>query len=462
MAEETKVEEKVEEKTEATAAPAEETKAEEVKPNPLQRTIELTISRKELDARVAKALREKAKKAKFHGFRPGHAPAAMVRAAYGQEVQFDAINALVSAAFVEKVQEGKFHVSGYPDIAPTEGAPENEDTMSFTATFEVFPDVEVPDMKDASVTEYECELTDADVEKTLDVMRKQRATFEKADKAAADGDRVVVDFKGTLDGVAFEGCTAKDYAFALVGQGRMLPEFENAIRGMKAGETKTFNLTFPENYPAKDLAGKEVQFEVTLKEVDEEILPALDDKFAKDLGVTDGIDKLKADVKENLQREVTARLEARTKQSAMNALLSVAKFPVPHAAVEEQREALVHDAIENMKAQGINLPNDSIPANAMLDQAEQRVRLGLQISAIVEKEKITSTDDQIKALADNIAKSYEDPKEVVDWYLNNPQHKAELAAVVVENNVVAWVLKNAQVKKEPISFENLMGRGQQA
>ena len=460
MAEETKVEEKVEEKTEATAAPAEETKAEEVKPNPLQRTIELTISRKELDARVAKALREKAKKAKFHGFRPGHAPAAMVRAAYGQEVQFDAINALVSAAFVEKVQEGKFHVSGYPDIAPTEGAPENEDTMSFTATFEVFPDVEVPDMKDASVTEYECELTDADVEKTLDVMRKQRATFEKADKAAADGDRVVVDFKGTLDGVAFEGGTAKDYAFAL-GQGRMLPEFENAIRGMKAGETKTFNLTFPENYPAKDLAGKEVQFEVTLKEVDEEILPA-DDKFAKDLGVTDGIDKLKADVKENLQREVTARLEARTKQSAMNALLSVAKFPVPHAAVEEQREALVHDAIENMKAQGINLPNDSIPANAMLDQAEQRVRLGLQISAIVEKEKITSTDDQIKALADNIAKSYEDPKEVVDWYLNNPQHKAELAAVVVENNVVAWVLKNAQVKKEPISFENLMGRGQQA
>ena len=452
MAEETKVEEKVEEKTEATAAPAEETKAEEVKPNPLQRTIELTISRKELDARVAKALREKAKKAKFHGFRPGHAPAAMVRAAYGQEVQFDAINALVSAAFVEKVQEGKFHVSGYPDIAPTEGAPENEDTMSFTATFEVFPDVEVPDMKDASVTEYECELTDADVEKTLDVMRKQRATFEKADKAAADGDRVVVDFKGTLDGVAFEGGTAKDYAFAL-GQGRMLPEFENAIRGMKAGETKTFNLTFPENYPAKDLAGKEVQFEVTLKEVDEEILPALDDKFAKDLGVTDGIDKLKADVKENLQREVTARLEARTKQSAMNALLSVAKFPVPHAAV---------DAIENMKAQGINLPNDSIPANAMLDQAEQRVRLGLQISAIVEKEKITSTDDQIKALADNIAKSYEDPKEVVDWYLNNPQHKAELAAVVVENNVVAWVLKNAQVKKEPISFENLMGRGQQA
>ena len=159
MAEETKVEEKVEEKTEATAAPAEETKAEEVKPNPLQRTIELTISRKELDARVAKALREKAKKAKFHGFRPGHAPAAMVRAAYGQEIQFDAINTLVSAAFVEKVQEGKYHVSGYPDIAPTEGAPENEDTMSFTATFEVFPDVEVPDMKDASVTEYECELT---------------------------------------------------------------------------------------------------------------------------------------------------------------------------------------------------------------------------------------------------------------------------------------------------------------
>ena len=165
---------------------------------------------------------------------------------------------------------------------------------------------------------------------------------------------------------------------------------------------------------------------------------------------------MKNDVKDNLQREVEARLQARTKQSAMSALLSVSDFPLPHAAVEEQRQALIHDAVEKMKLQGIKLQPQDIPASAMLQEATQRVRLGLEISTLVEKENLQGTDEQVKALAENIAKSYEDPKEVVDWYINNPQHKAELAAVATENNVVDWVLKNAKVKNEKIPFENLM------
>lgn len=454
MAEETKVEETV---AETAAAPVAETK-EEVKPNPLERKIEILLPRKEVETLVAKGLRERAKKAKFHGFRPGHAPASMVAAAYGREVEYEVINKLAIDQYIKKVEEGKYQVSGMPDIAPTEGAPTDGENLSFTATFEVFPEVEVPDLKDSEVTEYECALSDENVAKTLEIMQKQRATYEKVDRPAADGDKVVIDFKGTLNGEAFQGGSATDYSFVL-GQGQMLPEFEGAIRGMSAGETKTFPLTFPENYGSAELAGKEVQFEVTCKEVDKEVLPELNDQFAEELGIKEGgVEKLKADVRENLQREVTARLEARTKQSAMNALLAAAKFPLPHAAVEEQRQALLKDTIEGMKARGIDIKPEMIPANAMLDQAEQRVRLGLQISAIVEKENITASDEQIKALAENIAKSYEDPKEVVEWYINNPQHKAELAAVVVENNVVAWVLKNAKAKKETISFENLMGQ----
>lgn len=445
---------KVEEKTVETAAPAEETKVE-VKPNPLERKIELVLSRKEVEAEVAKGLREKGKKAKFHGFRPGHAPAAMVAAAYGKEVEYNVINKLAIDQYLKKVAEGKFHVSGYPNITPSEEDGKG-DELKFTATFEVFPDVEVPSLKDVAVTEYECNLTDENVAKTLEIMQKQRATYEKVDRPAVATDRITLDFKGTLNGEAFQGGTAKDYVFIL-GSGTMLPEFDNAVVGMKPGETKTFNLTFPEQYGSSELAGKEVQFEITVNKVEAQHLPALDDAFAHELGI-DSIEKMKADVKENLEREVKARLEARTKQSAMNGLLSVATFPLPHSAVEEQRQTLVNETVENMRQRGLPIDVSKIPANAMLDQAEQRVRLGLQISAIVEKEKIVATDDEIKALAESIAKSYEDPKEVVKWYMNTPQHKSELAAVVVENNVVAWILKNAKVTKETVSFENLMGQ----
>ncbi|WP_289164050.1 trigger factor [uncultured Parasutterella sp.] len=449
MAEETKVEDKTVEAAEAAA----EVK-EEVKPNPLERKVEFLLDRKEVEKQVAKGLRERGKKARFHGFRPGKAPAAMVAAAYGREVEYDVINKLAIDEYIKKIEEGKYRVSGMPDIAPTEGAPADADKISFTATFEVFPEVTVPDVKDVEVTKYECELTDENVNKTIDVMRKQRATYNPTEKAAADTDEVTVDFKGTLDGEAFAGGTASDYKFIL-GAGRMLAEFENGIRGMKPGETKTFPVTFPENYPSKELAGKTVEFEATLKAVGEEVLPALDDEFAKSLQI-ESFEKMKNDVKDNLQREVEARLQARTKQSAMSALLSVSDFPLPHAAVEEQRQALIHDAVEKMKLQGIKLQPQDIPASAMLQEATQRVRLGLEISTLVEKENLQGTDEQVKALAENIAKSYEDPKEVVDWYINNPQHKAELAAVATENNVVDWVLKNAKVKNEKIPFENLM------
>lgn len=426
--------------------------------NPLLRTIEFSIQRKDVDAAVAKELRKAAKTAKFHGFRPGKAPFAMVEAAYGAEAQYRAINDLAIDAFVKLVEADKLQVVGTPDIAPSEkGA--DEEVMNFKATFEVFPEIEVPELKDVEVKQFECTLTEEDFNKTIDIMRKQRVSYEVADRAAADTDRITLNFKGTLDGVAFDGGTAEGYKFVL-GAGQMLGEFEEAVRGMKAGEEKTFPLTFPENYGAKELAGKQVQFEVKVTEVAAQVLPELNDAFAESLGITEGgIEKMKADIRENLEREVESRKEGRTKESAMDAILSAATFAVPTAMIEDERQKLVRQLMADMKARGMDV--EKFPINEptiMKDQAEKRVRLGLQINAIVEKEGLTASDEAIKALAENISKSFEDPKEVVDWYLNNPQRKAELAAVALENAVVAWVLSKAKVAKEEVSFDTLMNR----
>lgn len=426
--------------------------------NPLERTLEISISREVMEREVARGLREKGRKARFHGFRPGKAPAAMVAAAFGPEVEYDVINRMVSEEYAKKASDEKLDVAGGLNIVPNDKAPKDDDQLHFTAYFEVFPEVEVPSLKDVEVVQYECALKDENVEKTLEVMRKQRSTYEKVDRAAEDTDRVTVDFKGTLNGEAFKGGTAENYPFVL-GAGMMLPEFEKAVRGLKEGETKTFPLTFPEKYPSQELAGKEVSFEVTVKEVARNVLPELNDAFARSLGIMEGgVEKMKSDIRDNLQREVVARTEARTKQNVMDVLLSVAKFPVPHSTVENERQNMVRQALEDMRARGMKIDTSKIPDGVMQEEAERRVRLGLQMRAIIRKEDIKADDAQIKALAENIAKSYENPELVVEWYMNNPQRKSELESVAIENNVVDWVLKNAKVKKEPISFESLMGQ----
>ncbi|MBQ8829753.1 MAG: trigger factor [Burkholderiaceae bacterium] len=441
--------------TETVETKVEETKAEEVK-NPLLRTVEFSIPRKDVQAAIAKELRNYAKKAKFHGFRPGKAPFAMVQAAYGAEAEYKVINHMAIDAYVKKVEEEKLHVVGNPDIRPVEGGADAEE-LKFVAEFETYPEVNVPDLTEANVTEYECEVTEEDFNKTLDIMRKQRATYEKVERVAEDTDRITLDFKGTLNGEAFQGGTAENYNFVL-GAGQMLPDFEAAVRGMAAGEEKVFPLTFPENY-APELAGKEVQFEIKVKEVAKEVLPELNDDFATALGVTEGgIEKMKADVRDNLEREVKTRVTARTKQSVMDAILAVATFTAPTAMVEDERKNLVDNLLLDFKRRGMDVKNFPVPPEAMKDQAEKRVRLGIQINTIVEKEKLEAAEDKVRALAQDIAKSFEDPAEVVDWYMNNAERRSELTAVALENEVVAWVLSKAKVTKEKISFDQLMGR----
>jgi trigger factor len=331
--------------------------------------------------------------------------------------------------------------------------------MAFSATFEVYPEVQVPDLAALEVKRASANVTDADVQRTLDILRKQRAAYEPREgRAAQDDDRVTLDFAGTIDGVAFDGGTAEKFPFVL-GQGRMLPEFETAVRGMKAGESKTFPLTFPEEYGSKEVAGKTAEFAITVVEVAEPVLPELDSEFAKSLGQAEGdVEKLLSDVRANIEREVKSRVQARTKASVMDALAAATTFDVPKALVQNDAQDRVAAAREELKQRGVpNADSVPIPVEAFTAESERRVRLGLLVSELVRTADLQAKPEQVRARIEEFAQNYEQPAQVVAYYLSDRQRRAEIEAIVLEDNVVAHVVENAKVTDEDVSFDELMG-----
>ncbi|MBP3438480.1 MAG: trigger factor [Sutterella sp.] len=433
-----------------------EVKTEEVaKVNPLERTLELVVSYATAEELTEKSLKGYAKNAKLPGFRKGHVPAAQVRRMYGAQAFDEAVNQLVGEAWAKAAKESELRIAGYPhiDAVPVEG---DKDNMHFKATFEVFPDVEVPDFSEVELKRYVCPVTDAEVEKTIDVMRRQRATYEVVERAAKADDRVKLNFKGKKEGVEFQGGTAEGYVFVL-GQGRMLPEFEAAVTGMAAGEKKTFPLTFPSDYGIKDLEGKEVEFDVEVIEVAEPAYPTIDDEFAKTLGVEGGVEAMRAEIRANLEREVKARLETKTKSEVMEAVAGVCKFAVPTGMVAEESEALRQQMSRDLAARGMDVKNmPQLPADMFKDQAERRVRLGLFVEALIQQEKISGTEDQVRAIASDIASSYEKPEEVVEYIMKDQNRVSNLRAQATENNVTEWVLGKAKTTEEVVEFDKLM------
>jgi trigger factor len=378
-----------------------------------------------------------------------------VSAMYGAQVQAEVLNDKVGAAFSSAISSNNLRVAGAPKLEPKTDGQSND--LAFSATFEVYPEVKVGDLSGVEVQRAVCEVGDAEIDRTLDIMRKQRATYEAAARAAADGDKVTVDFVGTQDGVAFEGGSGTDFPLQL-GEGRMLPEFETAVRGMAAGEKKTFPLTFPADYRATQLAGKTVQFEVTVKTVEQPVLPAVDEDFAKSLGIADGdVAKMRAEVKANLDREVKTRLKSRTKDGAMNALLSGASFELPKSLIQADQERLAELARQDLVSRGIDAKEAPLPPEIFAPQAERRVRLGLLLAELVRAENLQAQQQQIRKTIEEIAQSYERPTEVIQWYLSNRERLSEIETVVVEDNVVDWVLKNAKVVDTTVAFDELMG-----
>ncbi len=365
----------------------------------------------------------------------------------------------MSKEFQSAIQAGNLRIAGQPTIDRAEGDKAADgDALQFSATFEVYPEVVLGDVAGLSLERTTAAVADADVERTVDVLRKQRVTWTAADRAAQDGDRVTLDFLGKIDGTAFAGGEGKDHPFVL-GEGRMIPEFEAGVRGMKAGEAKVATVNFPAEYGNQELAGKATTFDLTVKQVEAPVLPEVNEEFAKQFGVPNGdLLKMRSDIRSNLEREVAARVRAKTKGSAMEQLPALATFDVPKALVADEQQRLAEMAKADLQSRGMDVKNIPIPVEAFLEQAEKRVRLGLIVGELVKKEGLQAKPDQIRKQIDEFAQSYENPGEVIRWYYSDRQRLAEVEAMVVEQNVVDHLLAKAKVSDKAISFEELMAQ----
>jgi trigger factor len=424
----------------------------------LKRRVDLAVSLTDVEQEVQARLKRVARTVKVPGFRPGKAPLSILERSHGSGIRYEVINGQVGRAFEQAINGAKVRVVGAPKLEP-KGAGVAGDTLAFIALFEVYPEVPVPDLGTLAVTRYQTPISDLEIEKTLEVLRKQRATFEvDAGRSSQSGDRVTLDYVGTIDGLPFEGGKAEQFAFVL-GQGRMLPEFEAAVLGMQVGEHKVFSLQFPADYQNKECAGKTASFTLIVKEVAVACLPELDAEFAKSLGQAEGdMEKLKSDIRSNLEREVSGRLQARTKSSVMDALLTAAHFDVPAALVDNGVQNRLNAAREELKKRGVpNADSAPIPAEMFTAESERNVRLGLLVAELVKQAQLQPKPEQVRARIEAFAQNYEHPEQVVSYYLSDRQRRAEIEAVVVEDNVVAHVLEKAKVTDEQVPFDQLMG-----
>lgn len=425
----------------------------------LERKITLTLPVGLIKNEVDSRLRKLAKTVKMDGFRPGKVPMNVVTQRYGYSVHYEVMNDKVGEAFATAANEANLRVAGQPRITESKEAVDGQ--MAFDAVFEVFPEVKIADLNTAEIEKLNTEVTDAAIEKTVDILRKQRRTFAQRaqDAAAQDTDRVTVDFEGKIDGEPFAGGKADDFQFIL-GDGQMLKEFEESTRGMKLGESKTFQLPFPEDYHGKDVAGKTADFIVTLKKLEAAHLPAVDGTLAKSLGIADAtLEGLHADIRKNLDREVKNRLLARNKQLVMDALIAKAELDLPKSSVQAELDRMIEGARADLKQRGIkDADNAPIPDDIFRPQAERRVRLGLVVAELVRTNELHAKPEQIKAHVEELASSYEKPADVVRWYYSDNRRMAEVEAMVIEKNVTEFVLSRAKVTEKTVSFDELMGQ----
>ena len=425
----------------------------------LERRIDMTVALAEVDKDVEQRLKHLSRTVKMAGFRPGKVPLKMVAQQYGSQARSEAIGAAVEKAYGEKVREQKLRVAGYPRIEPRidPSSDASPGLLAFTAVFEVYPDITLADVSGQAIEKPTLTVTEAEVAKTLDVLRKQRTVYTETDRAAVKDDRLLIDFIGRRNGEEFPGGKASDYG-VMVGGGMMLPDFEAQLEGARAGERKVFDVTFPADYQNAELAGTAAQFEMHVKKVESPRVPEIDADFARQLGVADGdIDKMRVEVRANLEREVRKRLLAKVKGQVMEALLRVNPIEVPKALVEMESEQMAEAARRDMEARGMMMKNVPVEPSWFGEQATRRVKLGLLLAELVKTKGLHVKPEQVRAIVDEYAETFEDPKEVVRWYYSQPQRLAEAEALALENNVVDWVLANAIVSETPVAFDDLMG-----
>jgi trigger factor len=425
----------------------------------LERRLNVAVPISDIEGEVKKRLTRLARTVKMAGFRPGKAPLRMLDQQYGPQLRSDVITERVQSTFNDAIRAQNLRVAGTPRIEPQGGEQPATDKLEFSAVFEVYPDVQIGDVSEIAITRPIVEVTPQDVDRTLEVLRRQRTTYTPVDREAQAGDRVQADFTGTIDGNEFPGGQARDFSIVL-GEGRMLPEFEQALTGIKAGETKSFSLTFPADYHGREVAGKEAQFALTAKEVAAPQVPPLDGDFAHAFGIASGsVDDLRREVEANLRLELKRKVDSAVKAQALSGLRKQATFAVPKSLVEAEANMLRQRAIANMREQQNVKPESLyVPLDVFRPQAEERVALGLIIAELVRTEQLHAKPEQIKALVTETAQTYEQPEAVVRWHYEKSERLRDFEAMVLEQNVVDWILARAKVTDEPAAFEEIMNQ----
>jgi trigger factor len=422
----------------------------------LERRVSMSVPVQDVDRQVDDRLKKLARDVKMAGFRPGKVPMKMVVQQYGPQVRSEVIGDAVQKAFTDVVKESKLRVAGQPRIEKKDGAADAAQ-FEFSATFEVYPEVKVGELSAKSIERPQVTVDDGAIDRTLEILRKQRVTYVPSARASQDGDRITIDFEGKIGGEPFPGGKAAAYPFVL-GEKRMLPEFEKNALGLKAGDSGNFDITFPEDYHGKDVAGKTATFAIQVKQVEEPKLPGLDAEFARQLGVADGdLAKMRADVRANVEREVKKRVEARLKAQALQVLLDSAPIELPKSLVQMETQHLVEQAVGELQAKGLKIEKLPFDPQAFEASAKRRVALGLIIGELARAEKLQPKPAEVRALIEAESQSYEHPAEMVKWFYMQPQRLSEMEGLALESNVVQWVLSKAKVEDKAVAFDELMG-----
>ena len=424
----------------------------------LERRLSVTLPVADIDNEIESRLKRLSRTVKMHGFRPGKVPLKVVAQQYGPQVRQEVLGDAMQKSFGEAVRNQNLRVAGYPRFdlkPPADGAAE----FHYSATFEVYPEVKVGDIGNASIERPHLLVSEAEVDRTIELMRKQRATYEPAQRAARNEDRVTIDFRGSIDGAEFQGSTGNGQQ-AVLGDGRLVPDFEANVVGVGAGESKTFDVRFPDDYHGREVAGKTARFEVTVREVASPVLPAVDAQFAKGLGVADGdIAKMRAEIRANVEREVKAKLKSNLREQVMQALLDATKMETPKGLLQMEVQRMQEGMRQELTARGVKVNDDMpLPADLFEQRARRRVNLGLIFSELVKTHNLYARPEQVRAMVDEQAQSYERPEEVVKWFYAAPERLREIESVATEDNIVAWALGVAKVTDKTMGFEELMGK----
>lgn len=426
----------------------------------LQRRLTVSVEEDRIQDAVQNRLKDMSRTVKMKGFRTGKVPLKVVQQQYGKQVRQEVIGDVLQSTFYEAVSQENLRPAGSPSFDSMESEPGKG--LEYTATFEVYPEIELADLSSLSIEKPVVEITDADVDEMIETIRQQHREWEAVERPAEEGDQVNIDFRGSTDGTVFEGGEGKGMT-VIIGSGRMIEGFEEGLKGAKAGDDLTLELTFPEDYHARELAGKPVKFEIHVNAVEAPKLPEVDAEFARKLGVEDGdLDKLRSEIRANMERELAAKIKSRIKEAVMEALLKAHDIQVPEALIKSESETVMQQMLQNLASQGLAQQDLKLDPAMFRDQAERRVKLGLIMSEIVRQNDIKVDPDKVKAMIEEIAAPYEHPEEVVKWYYGDQRRLAEIESLVFEDEVVNRILEQARVEEKPYKFNEIMNPQAQA